>query len=109
MLHVLGIFSCGYLVEIPENSVLFGGSGFLVGLNVLSMTLEGFSAVQKLTSSQKFQSCAQPLELIDCSDSKLFACAELKHLEKLGFSNCGNWKSLSSAVSRMERLENVFV
>ncbi|ESR40584.1 hypothetical protein KPL70_020800 [Citrus sinensis] len=83
MLHVLGIFSCGYLVEIPENSVLFGGSGFLVGLNVLSITLKGFSAVQKLTSPQKFQSCAQPLELIDCSDSKLFAFAELKHLEKL--------------------------
>ncbi|KAH9666795.1 hypothetical protein KPL70_020785 [Citrus sinensis] len=74
---------CGYLVEIPENSVLFGGSGFLVGLNVLSITLEGVSAVQKLTSSQKFQSCAQPLELIDCSDSKLFAFTELKHLEKL--------------------------
>ncbi|ESR40575.1 hypothetical protein CICLE_v10027436mg [Citrus x clementina] len=63
MLHVLRTFSCGYLAEIPENRVLFGGSGFLVGellslkrLDVLSITLKGFSSVQKLMSSQQFQS-----------------------------------------------------
>ncbi|ESR40577.1 hypothetical protein KPL70_020788 [Citrus sinensis] len=92
MLHVLRILSCGYLVEKSENRVLFGGSELLVGellslkrLNVLSITLQGFSAVQKLMSSQKFQSCTKCLELIDCDDSKSFALAELKHLEKLVF------------------------
>ncbi|KAL9460228.1 hypothetical protein AB3S75_003434 [Citrus x aurantiifolia] len=36
-------------------------------------------------SSQKFQSCTKCLELVDCDDSKSFALAELKHLEKLVF------------------------
>ncbi|ESR40609.1 hypothetical protein CICLE_v10027363mg [Citrus x clementina] len=83
MLHVLRILSCGYLVEISDNRVLFGGSELLVGelpslkrLNVLSITLQGFSAVQKLMSSQKFQSCTKCLELIDCDDSKSFALAD---------------------------------
>ena len=97
MLHVLRIFSCDYLVQIPENSVLFSGNEFLVWellslkrLNVLSIILKSFSAVQKLMSSQKFQSCTKCLELINSDDSKSFALAELKHLVKLGFSNCGN-------------------
>ncbi|KAH9715218.1 hypothetical protein KPL71_020976 [Citrus sinensis] len=83
MLHVLRILSCGYLVERSENRVLFGGSELLVGelpslksLNVLSITLQGFSAVQKLMRSQKFQSCTKCLELIDCDDSKSFALAD---------------------------------
>ncbi|KAH9715206.1 hypothetical protein KPL71_020968 [Citrus sinensis] len=71
MLHVLRILSCGYLVERSENRVLFGGSELLVG-----DIIQGFSAVQKLMSSQKFQSCTKCLELIDCDDSKSFALAD---------------------------------
>ncbi|KAH9666830.1 putative nuclear RNA export factor SDE5 [Citrus sinensis] len=76
---------------IPENSVIFSGNEFLVWellslkrLNVLSIILKSFSAVQKLMSFQKFQSCTQCMELVDCDDPKSFAVAELKHLEKLG-------------------------
>ena len=115
MLHVLRIFSCGYLVQIRENSILFSGNEFLVWellslkrLNVLSIILKSFSAVQKLMSSQKFQSCTQCLEHIGCDDPKSFALAELKHLEKLGFSSCGNLEELKFCCVEVAKARECF-
>ncbi|KAJ4718431.1 NBS-LRR type disease resistance protein [Melia azedarach] len=101
MLEVLRMLDCGYSRTIPQDSVLFGGSEILVeellSLNhicLLSITLKSISALQRLLSSQKFQSCTKSLQLRRCDDANSFSLAYMKHLEKLDLAYCENLEEL---------------
>ncbi|XP_031261790.1 disease resistance protein SUMM2-like [Pistacia vera] len=92
-LHTLRMYGCGTSVEDgTEDSDLFDGGGGeilveecdrLEYLNVLSLTLGSYIALQRLLSSVKLQSCTQSLFLKGFHESMSFnisALATLKHL-----------------------------
>ncbi|KAJ0042734.1 hypothetical protein Pint_19168 [Pistacia integerrima] len=91
----LRMSKCGTSAKYrTEDSVLFdGGGGVLVEecdcleyLNVLSITLRSYNALQRLLSSVKLQSCTQSLFLNGFHESTSFniaALATLKHLCQL--------------------------
>ncbi|KDO41652.1 hypothetical protein CISIN_1g035887mg [Citrus sinensis] len=97
-LEVLRMLDCGYSRKIAEDSVQFGGSEILVEelitlehLNVLSVTLKSFGALQRLLSCQQLHSSTRALELRRCEDSKswnILSIADLKYLNKLDFAYC---------------------
>ncbi|KAJ0007078.1 hypothetical protein Pint_30374 [Pistacia integerrima] len=89
-LHTLRMYGCGTSVEDgTEDSDLFDGGGGeilveecdrLEYLNVLSLTLGSYNALQRLLSSVKLQSCTQSLFLkVRCA-----AMEEIINVEKLG-------------------------
>ncbi|KAH9715227.1 putative disease resistance protein [Citrus sinensis] len=95
-LEVLRMLDCGYSRKIAEDSVQFGGSEILVEelitlehLNVLSVTLKSFGALQRLLSCQQLHSSTRALEVRRCEDSKswnILSIADLKYVDKLDFA-----------------------
>ncbi|KAJ0008157.1 hypothetical protein Pint_30021 [Pistacia integerrima] len=91
MLQVLRMFKCGYLCEAPVDSILFGGGEYLVeelfrlkDLNVLSITLKSFHALERFLSSNKLENCTESLCLQELDDSsKSLDVLRLAHMERL--------------------------
>lgn len=100
MLHVLRMVNCDYSGKIPLDSILFGGCESLVEelislkhLNVLTIALKSFFALQRFLSSHELQNCTKSLNLRYCDDSKsfnIYSLADLKHLDKLDLIYCRN-------------------
>ncbi|KAH9666894.1 putative disease resistance protein [Citrus sinensis] len=100
MLRVLRMVNCGYSDKIPLDSILFGGCESLVEelislkhLNVLTIALKSFFALQRFLSSHELQNCTKSLNLRYCDDSKsfnIYSLADLKHLDKLDLIYCRN-------------------
>lgn len=99
MLEALRMFRCGS-DEQESDSILFGGSLALVEellslkhLNVLTITLQSFAALQRLLASslQSVVSNTQSLSLTNChslSSLSVFTLASLRHLEALDVTSC---------------------
>ncbi|KDO37638.1 hypothetical protein CISIN_1g038480mg, partial [Citrus sinensis] len=113
-LRVLRMLDCGFTADpVPEDSVLFGGSEILVEelinlkhLDVLTVSLRSFCALQKLWSSPKLQSSTKSLQLRECKDSKslnISYLADLKHLDKLDFAYCSNLEEFNYVELRTAR------
>ncbi|GAY62382.1 hypothetical protein CUMW_217280 [Citrus unshiu] len=100
MLEALRMFKCGSSKQ-KSSSILFGGSLVLVEellglkhLNVLTITLHSFAALQRLLTSPSLQSVVsntQSLSLTNChslSSLSVFTLASLRHLEALDVTSC---------------------
>ncbi|XP_031282283.1 probable disease resistance protein At5g63020 [Pistacia vera] len=96
-LHVLRMFNCGFVCQ-TKDSVLSGDGEFLVKeliglkqLNMLSISLKSYNALQIFLSFNKFQSCTQSLCLLYFENSKpinFLSLANMKHLDSLSIWNC---------------------
>ncbi|KAK9229264.1 hypothetical protein WN944_022223 [Citrus x changshan-huyou] len=100
MLEALRMFICGSSKQ-KSSSVLFGDSFVLVKellglkhLNVLTITLRSFAALQRLLASPSLQSILSntpSLSLTNCpslSSLSVFTLASLRHLEALDMTSC---------------------
>ncbi|KAJ0008160.1 hypothetical protein Pint_30022 [Pistacia integerrima] len=96
-LHVLRMFNCGFVCQ-TKDSVLSGDGEFLVKeliglkqLNMLSISLKSYNALQIFLSFNKLQSCTQSLCLLYFENSKpinFLSLANMKHLDSLSIWNC---------------------
>ncbi|KAJ4718292.1 NBS-LRR type disease resistance protein [Melia azedarach] len=114
-LRVLRMFSRGSLRQVPEDSVLFGGSDILVEellclkhLNVLTLTLKSFHALQRVLSSSMLQSCTQSLclqYLDDYSKSlNILSLASMRHLDTFYILDCEFLEDLEIPVGEVQRI-----
>ncbi|GAY62381.1 hypothetical protein CUMW_217270 [Citrus unshiu] len=100
MLEALRMFKCGSSKQ-KSSSILFGGSLVLVEellglkhLNVLTITLRSFAALQRLLASPSLQSILSntpSLSFTNCpslSSLSVFTLASLRHLEALDMTSC---------------------
>ncbi|KAJ4718435.1 NBS-LRR type disease resistance protein [Melia azedarach] len=99
-LRILKMYNCGRLIckKASEDNILSVGGLLLVEellglkhLNVLTINLKSFHALQEFLSSRKFQNCTQRLSLERFDDSKLLdvlCLDDLKHLNSLRIANC---------------------
>ncbi|KAK9232158.1 hypothetical protein WN943_022401 [Citrus x changshan-huyou] len=100
MLEALRMFKCGSSKQ-KSSSILFGGSLVLVEellglkhLNVLTITLHSFAALQRLLTSPSLQSIVSntpSLSLTNCrslSSLSVLTLASLRHLEALDMMDC---------------------
>ncbi|KAH9714840.1 putative disease resistance protein [Citrus sinensis] len=100
MLEALRMFKCDSSKQ-KSSSILFGGSLVLVEelvglkhLNVLTITLHSFAALQRLLTSPRLQSIVSntpSLSLTNCrslSSLSVLTLASLRHLEALDMMDC---------------------
>ncbi|XP_031282261.1 probable disease resistance protein At5g63020 [Pistacia vera] len=95
-LHVLRMFSCGYLSQTAE--FLVEELRYLENLNVLSITLKSFCALRRFLDSEKLQCCTQSLSLEDFDNSEalnVLSLAEMKHLGALNIYSCAHLEELA--------------
>ncbi|KAL5800534.1 hypothetical protein ACOSQ4_033418 [Xanthoceras sorbifolium] len=115
-LQVLRLLNCGSSTDQPtEDNVLYNHGEFLVEellclkhLNMLSIALKSFQAVQKYLSSHKLQLCTQSLELQSLQDpikSLKLPLGYLNHLKTLCISDCVALKELKIDFGR--EVENI--
>ncbi|XP_024036879.1 disease resistance protein SUMM2-like [Citrus sinensis] len=94
MLRALRMFECGFNVELEADSILFGDSEVLVEellvlkhLNLLTITLQSFGALQRLLSYCRLGSistqCLCLRHLNNSNSLSVFAFASLRHLRTL--------------------------